>query len=78
MDNTNIVLATNIQNFRKKCGFTQEELAQKIGVTFQAISKWENAKSAPDIMFLPIMADLFDCSIDQLFSRDMQSNIKYY
>lgn len=74
MDNINIVLAENIQNFRKKCGFTQEELAQKIGVTFQAVSKWENAKSAPDIMFLPIMADLFDCSIDQLFSRDFEMN----
>lgn len=71
MDNVNIVLAENIQNFRKKFGFTQEELAKKLGVTFQAVSKWENAKSAPDIMFLPIMADLFDCSIDQLFSRDI-------
>ncbi|MBQ6718552.1 MAG: helix-turn-helix domain-containing protein [Clostridia bacterium] len=78
MDNVNIILATNIQNFRKRLGFTQEELAQKLGVTFQAVSKWENTKSAPDISFLPVMADLFDCSIDQLFSRDMQSNIKYY
>ncbi len=79
MDNTNIVLAANIQKYRKKCGLTQEELAQKIGVTFQAISKWENAKSAPDISFLPVMADLFDCSIDELFSRNVQStdNIKY-
>ncbi len=79
MDNTNIILATNIQNFRKKCGFTQEELAQKLGVTFQAISKWENAKSAPDILFLPIMADLFGCSIDELFSRNIESRdgIKY-
>lgn len=77
MDNVNIVLAENIQNFRKKFGFTQEELAEKLGVTFQAVSKWENAKSTPDISFLPIMADLFDCSIDQLFSRDTQSDIKY-
>ena len=77
MDNINIVLAENIQNLRKKLGFTQEELAEKLGVTFQAVSKWENAKSTPDISFLPIMADLFDCSIDQLFSRDTQSNIKF-
>ncbi len=79
MDNTNIVLATNIQNLRKKLGFTQEELAQKLGVTFQAISKWENAKSAPDILFLPIMADLFGCSIDELFSSNIESRdgIKY-
>ena len=37
-------------------------------VTFQAVSKWELAKSAPDISFLPTMADVFECSIDDLFS----------
>lgn len=68
MDITNTVLAANIQDYRKKCGFTQEKLAEKLGVTFQAVSKWENAKSAPDILFLPMMADLFECSIDDLFS----------
>ena len=59
MNNTNIVLAANIQKYRKKSSLTQEELAQELGVTFQAVSKWENAKSAPDILLLPIMADLF-------------------
>ncbi len=69
MDNTNIVLAANIQKYRKKCGLTQEELAKKLGVTFQAVSKWENAKTAPDILFLPTMADLFGCYIDELFGK---------
>lgn len=68
MDNTIVILAANIQKYRKKCGLTQEELARKLGVTFQAVSKWENAKTAPDILFLPTMADLFECSIDELFS----------
>lgn len=68
MENTNIVLAANILKYRKKCGLSQEELAQKLGVTFQAVSKWENAKAAPDITFLPIMADIFECSIDDIFS----------
>lgn len=77
MDNTNMVLAVNIQKYRKKCLLTQEELAEKLGVTFQAVSKWENAKSAPDISFLPIMADLFGCYIDELFSREIKSEIHY-
>ena len=68
MENINIVLAANILKYRKKSGLSQEELANKLGVTFQAVSKWENAKAAPDITFLPIMADVFECSIDDLFS----------
>lgn len=74
MDNTNIVLADNIQKFRKRIGMTQEELAEKLGVTFQAVSKWENAKSTPDILFLPTMAELFNCSIDDLFSYVSKNN----
>lgn len=77
MDNANIVLAANIQKYRKKSGLTQEELAEKLGVTFQAVSKWENAKSAPDIFFLPTMAELFGCHIDELFSRDIKTEIHY-
>lgn len=68
MENVNIVLGANILRYRKNSGLSQEELAQKLGVTFQAVSKWENAKAAPDITFLPIMADVFECSIDDLFS----------
>ena len=68
MENVNIVLAANILKYRKKNGLSQEELANKLGVTFQAVSKWELAKSAPDISFLPTMADVFECSIDDLFS----------
>lgn len=69
MENINQIIAENIQKYRKKSGLTQEELAEKLGITFQAVSKWENAKSAPDITFLPEMAELFGCSIDELFSR---------
>ena len=68
MENVNIVLAANILKYRKKNGLSQDELANKLGVTFQAVSKWELAKAAPDISFLPTMADVFECSIDDLFS----------
>lgn len=77
MENMNTILAANIQRLRKKNGFTQEELAGKLGVTFQAVSKWETAKSAPDIGFLPTMADVFGCSIDELFSREGETGSHY-
>ena len=68
MGNVNVVLSENILKYRKICGLSQRALAQKLGVTFQAVSKWETAKSAPDIAFLPTMAEIFECSIDDLFS----------
>ena len=77
MENVNIGLAANILKYRKKSGLSQDELAQKLGVTFQAVSKWENAKAAPDITFLPIMADIFGCYIDELFSREIKTEIHY-
>ena len=77
MENVNIVLAANILKYRKKSGLSQEEFANKLGVTFQAVSKWENAKAAPDITFLPIMADIFGCYIDELFSREIKTEIHY-
>ena len=69
MENVNIVLAANILKYRKNIGLSQDELAKKLGVTFQAVSKWENAKAAPDITFLPMLADIFGCYIDELFGR---------
>jgi tellurite methyltransferase len=46
-------LARNIGIYRKGKGLTQEELAQILGLSFQAVSKWENAQSMPDIKLLP-------------------------
>ena len=48
---------------------TQETLAQKLGVTNQAVSKWESDQCCPDVMLLPKIADVFDISIDELFGR---------
>ena len=66
----NSTLSANILAFRKKKGFSQSELAQQLGVTFQAVSKWETARSAPDISLLPRMAEIFDCSIDELLKNE--------
>lgn len=74
MENINSILAENIQKFRKAKELTQEVLAERLGITYQAVSKWENAKSAPDVAFLPLLADIFNCSIDELFSRSRHLN----
>jgi transcriptional regulator with XRE-family HTH domain len=51
---------------RKRIGFTQDQLAEKLGVTAQAVSKWENDQSCPDISILPKLAGLFGITIDEL------------
>ncbi|MBQ4626403.1 MAG: helix-turn-helix transcriptional regulator [Clostridia bacterium] len=59
-------LGTNISEKRKSKGMTQEELAAKLGVSPQAVSKWENNLSCPDIALLPEIARLFGISVDEL------------
>lgn len=59
-----------IAKHRHSLGLTQEGLAQKLGVTNQAVSKWESDQSCPDVALLPSLADLFGITIDQLFGRE--------
>lgn len=59
-------LSSNILALRKEHNLTQEALAEKLGITFQAVSKWENGQSYPDIALLPILADIFNVGIDEL------------
>ena len=60
-------LGENIALHRRTAGLTQELLADRLGVTAQAVSKWERQISCPDIALLPSMADVFGVSIDELF-----------
>ena len=66
----NLKLKDTICFYRKKQGLTQEELAVKLGVTNQSVSKWESAQCCPDISLIPKLADIFDVSIDELFGRE--------
>ena len=56
---------------RKKMGLTQDALAQQLGVTNQAVSKWESDQSCPDILLLPRIADIFGITVDELFGREV-------
>ncbi len=62
-------MGKNIADFRKRKGFTQEELGQRLGVTNQAVSKWESETSMPDVMMLPRIANALDVTLDDLFAE---------
>ena len=70
------VLCRKIVELRKKVGLTQEQLADKLGITFQAVSKWENSQSCPDIILLPRLAEIFHVSVDELFGKESDSRGK--
>lgn len=59
-------LGSRIAECRKRKNITQEQLAEQMGVSTQAVSKWENDISCPDISLLPPLADYFSISIDEL------------
>ncbi len=65
----NEILGSNIMTLRKAHGLTQEQLAAALGISFQAVSKWETGNSCPDISALPLLADLFSVTVDQLIGR---------
>lgn len=61
-------IGSKIKKLRLREGFTQEKLAEQLGVSFQTISKWENSVCMPDIEMLPKISILFGITIDELFS----------
>lgn len=63
-------LGKRIMQHRKNMGLTQDQLAEKLGVTAQAVSKWENDLSCPDINMLPRLAELFGTTTDQLLGHE--------
>lgn len=63
-------LGKRIMQHRKRQGLTQDQLAERLGVTAQAVSKWENDLSCPDINMLPRLAELFGTTTDQLLGHE--------
>ena len=62
-------LGTRLVELRKKYNFTQADIGEKLNVSVQAVSKWENDLSLPDYDYLIKLADLFNTSIDELIGR---------
>lgn len=69
-------IGENIRALRLQKGLTQEQVAQQLGVTYQAVSKWENGTNTPDIGLLPEIAKLFGVTIDALFHQDASSPLE--
>ena len=63
-------LGKRIASNRKRMKLTQDQLAEQLGVTAQAVSKWENDQSCPDITMLPRLAEIFGISTDELLGRE--------
>lgn len=66
-------LGSRIAYYRKLNAMTQEEFSQKLNVSAQAVSKWEQQLSSPDIMLLPVISDIFQISIDELFGNKVNT-----
>ena len=64
-------IGKNIRKLRKERNLTQEELAELLGVTSQAVSKWERDEGYPDISMLPVIANFFGVSVDTLIGNDV-------
>ncbi len=67
-------IGNKIKELRKQKGITQEQLADYVGVSFQAVSKWENQIALPDITLAPVLANYFGVSMDVLFDFDLKKN----
>ena len=65
-----VVLGEQIKELRQRHGRTQEALANELGVTAQAVSRWENGICYPDVELIPSIANFFGVSIDELFGYD--------
>ena len=68
-----MTLGKTIKQLRKETFLSQEQLAAKLNITAQAVSKWENEESYPDILFLPKIAAIFGVKIDELFDYEEDS-----
>ena len=74
IDLHSLTLGRRIQALRKEQALTQDALAEQMGVTPQAVSKWENDQSCPDIMSLPTLARILNTTVDALLTGQSASS----
>lgn len=69
-------IGNKIKQLRFKASFTQEQLAEKLSVSPQAVSKWENEVTMPDITLLPLLSEVFGVSIDDMFDLTVDQKLR--
>ncbi len=70
MNDTKKNISLNIRHLRARNSYSQEDVAEKLGVTRQAVAKWENGDTLPDIINCEAMSNLFDVSLNDLIRHD--------
>lgn len=70
-------IGKRIAELRKNNNLKQDELAEVLGVSPQAVSKWENDISCPDIMLLPKLAKILGATVDELLSGKVEAEVSY-
>lgn len=75
----NVEIAQRLAELRRERGFSQEDLANQLGLSRQAVSKWERAESAPDMGNLIALADLYEVTIDELLrvSPEVEEDMRF-
>ena len=69
-------LGEKIKSLRKQKNISQEVFANYLGVSFQAVSKWENGNTMPDVTMIPAIASFFGVSTDELFDFNLYETEK--
>ncbi|MBR7184666.1 MAG: helix-turn-helix transcriptional regulator [Clostridia bacterium] len=74
----NLLIGEKIKKLRRARDLTQEEVAAHLGVSYQAISKWERGDGYPDITMLPALANYFDITVDELLGMNELASAESY
>ena len=74
----NLQIGEKIRLLRRERGYTQEEMAAHLGISYQAISKWERGDGYPDITMLPALARYFSVTVDELIGMDQIASADVY
>ncbi len=75
MEDLKLVFAQNLSALRKKKGWTQLGLAEKLNYSDKAVSKWERGESLPDVIILKQIADLFEVTVDYMLVREHETQV---